>query len=116
MKLYGAFTLEKENNKSIFRSQSDNIRVLIEGESTGKYGESQVNFYINDIDFGEDGYFMNCQLAPEGCEVKDCYVSHYEEMSNGMTRVTFSGVLWMQTIVNPTAGNYIVEGQIITTL
>lgn len=116
MEVLDAFTLEKQNNKSIFRSQNNNIRVLIEGTATGKYAENQVNFYINEIGFGENGYFMNCETAENGCEVKDCYVSHYEEMGNGMTRVTFSGVLWMQTIVNPIAGNYQVEGQIITTL
>lgn len=116
MELLQPFTLEKEDGKSILRSQDDDIRLIIQGQGTGEYLENEVNFYMDDEDFGGKGYRMFCENSQVGCGFDDCFISHYEEMSNGLTRVTFSGTLWMQTIVDPTAGNYEVKGQILTNL
>jgi len=116
MELLSPFTLTKENGRSILRSAENDIRIIIQGEQIGNYKENEVNFYIDDEDFGEKGYRMYCENSPVGCGINDCYISHYEDVGNGLTRVTFSGTLWMQTIQNPTAGNYEVQGQIITTL
>ncbi len=114
MELLEPFTLEKENGRSILKSEDDKIRLIIQGQGTGEYLENQVNFFIDDEDFGGKGYRMFCENSPVGCGFDDCFISHYEEMGDGLTRVTFSGTLWMQTIADPTAGNYEVEGQIIT--
>ena len=103
-----------ENNGSITLSAPDNsIRLKIAGVERGSYMENQVNIFIDDEDFGRDGYYIKCENSPVGCGIDDCYISHLEDMGDGLSRVTFSGVLWMQTINNPTAGNYPVEGQII---
>ncbi len=114
MEILDRFTLDREGSKSIFRSSEDDIRLIIQGEAIGEYQNEEVNFFIDDREFGVDGYRMFCENSMAGCGFDDCYISHYEEMSTGLTRITFSGVLWMQTIENPTAGNYQVEGQIIT--
>lgn len=116
MEILPAFKIEKIDNKTIFSSEDENIQIIIRGEGVGSYPEDQVNFYMNDINFGANGYLMPCQNTLVGCGFDDCYISHFQEMSNGLTRITFSGNPWMQTIENPTAGYYTVEGQIITKL
>ncbi len=115
-RFYPPFKLIKEDNRSIFKSDDNRIRLSVKGESIGSYAENQVNIYINDIDFGNDGYAMNCETSPQGCGIDDCYISHFEHMSNGLTRISFSGLLWMNTINNPVAGYYPFEGQIVTSL
>lgn len=116
MELLPAFQIDRQTNKTIFSSEDNNIRLIIKGEGVGAYMTEQVNFYMDDEEFGANGYRMYCENSAAGCGIDDCYISHFEEMSNGLTRISFSGVLWMQTIGNPTAGNYLVEGQIITRL
>lgn len=113
MKMLPVFSIAKEDGKTIFESQESNIRLIIKGEEVGNYATNQVNFFIDDANFGSNGYRMYCENSLEGCGIDDCYISHFEEMDNGLTRITFSGVLWMQTITNPTAGNYPIEGQIL---
>ena len=82
----------------------------------GEYMDNEVNFFIEDEDFGDDGYKMNCENSTIGCGFDNINITHLRDMGDGLSRISFSGTLWMQTIDNPTAGNYPVEGQIITKL
>lgn len=114
--LFPAFKLSTEGNKTILSSEENDIRLIIKGEGEGSYENNQVNFFIDKEDFGDHGYRMMCENSTVGCGFHDCYVSHFEDMGNGLTRISFAGTLWMQTIENPTAGNYKLEGQIVTKL
>jgi len=108
-----SFALSQNGEDLLLSAQDNSIRLKIRGNDIGSYMENQVNIFIDDQDFGKDGYFIGCENSNVGCGINDCYVSHLENMNNGQSRITFSGVLWMQTINNPTAGNYPIEGQII---
>lgn len=116
MELLPAFQVDIQDDKTIFSSEDNDIRLIIRGEGVGAYMTEEVNFFIDDEDFGADGYRMFCENSTSGCGFTDCYISHFEELSDGLTRISFSGKLWMQTIENPTAGNYEVQGQITTRL
>ncbi len=111
--LLPTFALSENNGNLTFSAEDSSFRIKIRGTEKGEYTEEEVNIFIEDEDFGMDGYFMQCENSPVGCGITDCYISHLEDMDDDLTRVSFSGVLWMQTINNPTAGNYPVEGQII---
>jgi len=107
------FTYSINDGELFLNSQDNTIRIKIRGNQVGAYSEDQVNIFIENEAFGNDGYYINCENSSIGCGINDCYISHFEEMEDGLFRMTFSGVLWMQTINNPTAGNYEVEGQIL---
>ena len=108
-----SFALSNNNGELIISAPDDTFRIKIKGDKVGAYEEDQVNIYIEDEDFGENGYLIKCENSTIGCGINDCYISHLQDLGDGFSRITFSGVLWMQTINNPTAGNYEVEGQII---
>lgn len=111
--LLPTFALSENNGNLTFSAEDSSFKIKIRGTEKGSYSEEEVNVFIEDEDFGMDGYFIQCENSPVGCGITDCYISHLENLDDNLTRVSFSGVLWMQTINNPTAGNYPVEGQII---
>lgn len=114
--LLPGFTVDQVDGKTIFKSVDNKIRIIIKGEGVGEYETEAVNFFIDDPNFGKDGYRMFCENSAIGCGFDDCIISHFENIGNGLNRISFSGTLWMQTIDNPTAGNYFVEGQIVSIL
>ena len=113
-KIFNSFEVVQEGEKTILKSQDDKVRLSFRGASAKIYRDEEVNVYINDIDFGSSGYFMDCQQSVTGCGVTDFHVTHFEEGAEGWLRVSFSGTLWMQTLINPVAGNYNLEGVIMT--
>ena len=113
IELLPTFALSENDGNIILSAPDNTIRIKIKGTEIGAYPEEQVNIFIEDEDFGKDGYLIRCENSTAGCGIDDCYISHLENMNNGLSRISFSGTLWMQTINNPTAGNYPIEGEIV---
>lgn len=114
IRTYDPFVTNIDNGKTTISSPSDNVRISFEGAMEGEYQVQDVNIYINDEMFGPDGYYISCESAEQGCGINDFYVSHFEETADGWLRASFSGVLWMQTIEPALAGNFPIEGVILT--
>lgn len=112
-KVYPAFNFEKNGNSTTLESQDGAIKFILMGTQTGVYQPEELNIKIIDNNFGSNGYAVSCENSTQGCGIKDAYVSHYEEMSNGWIRITFEGEVWMQTIAPAAAGNFSVSGTIL---
>ena len=110
---FSSFSFEYVAGKTILSSEDDEIRFSFRGSEEGSYEESEVNIFIDDRMFGEDGYYISCENSVIGCGINECIVTHYAENEGDWMRVSFSGTLWMQTINPPVAGNYEIEGLII---
>lgn len=113
-KVYGSFTVEVQNDRTILRSKEGEISIAFKGTGAGVFDEKQVNIRIDDESFGEKGYYISCENSVEGCGIEQFEVSRFDEEIDGQLRVTFSGELWMQTLNPMVAGTFHIEGVIIT--
>lgn len=112
-KLYPSFEFSRVGNTTILEADGGEMKLIIQGAEIGQYNVEQLNIRINDDNFGDDGYAVNCENSSEGCGINEAYISHYEEMDSGWIRMTFSGEVWMQTITPAAAGNFPIEGTIL---
>jgi len=112
--VYQAFSYEYDSTTetTTLISEEGNIRMKFSGDMERSYNTEEVNVFIDDENFGKDGYFIKCENAAIGCGFTMFNVTHFED-NEGLLRVSFEGKLWMQTIQNPTAGNYMIEGVIV---
>jgi len=113
-KVYPAFNANREMQKSILSSASNEVKFIVEASAKGSYEEEYINVGINDPSFGEQGYFVSCENAADGCGIDVCEISYFKEDGDEWNRIFFSGEIWMQTIDPPQAGNFEVEGYIIS--
>ena len=100
--------------KTTLESIDSNIRFKFEGQMADNYTQDEVNVYLNDPMFGDEGYFISCESSDEGCGFTTWNVTHYEAGNENWVRVSFAGEVWMQTIEPPQAGYFPVEGVILT--
>ncbi len=113
-KLFDPFVLEIEENKIISRNEDSNFKLIIETDSKGLIAMDKINISIDDEGFGDSGYFISCENAADGCGIEFCEISHLKTEGDEWTRIYFSGTLWMQTKDPPQAGNFDVEGLILS--
>ena len=113
--IFKPFTIEVEDNRTIIASQDGSVKFLFRGTEEGFYQENEVNVAINDPDFGDKGYFIQCENSSLGCGIDSFNVTHYNQ-DEGTFRVAFSGSLWMQTISPSVAGEFKIEGIIVIKL
>jgi len=112
--IYSAFDLEVIGDRTILSATNDEVKIIFKGTDVGQYPENQINIVINDDEFGDSGYYIQCENSELGCGIKNFNVTHYNTQENGQVRIEFSGNVWMQTL-NPTqAGTYPVEGVIVS--
>lgn len=112
-KLYKAFSFDKEDGKTFLTAQDDALKLIVKGTDIGPYNVEELNIKIDDLNFGANGYAINCENSTQGCGIEEAFVSHYEETNDGWIRITFSGEAWMQTITPAAAGNFPIEGIIL---
>ena len=115
-KVYSSFSMEIVEERTVLQSEEGNVRFYFRGMQEGKYDVDQVNVFIDDIEFGDKGYYIKCENSNVGCGIDNFNVTHFNLGDNGMIRVTFSGNLWMQTLSPSVAGNFDVEGVIVIKL
>ena len=115
-KVYTAFELEVEGQKTILKSMDGSVKFIFNGMEEGMYDVKEVNVFIDDSEFGERGYYIKCENSANGCGINNFNVTHYESNENGMVRVSFSGNMWMQTLSPSVAGDFDVEGVIVIKL
>jgi len=115
-KIYPAFELRIEGERTVLQSPDGNVKFIFKGMEERMYDVNEVNVLIDDIDFGDKGYYIKCENSSYGCGIDNFNVTHYESEGSGMVRVTFSGTLWMQTLTPSVAGNFDVEGVIVIKL
>jgi len=113
-RVYDAFNVDTGNETTSLKSSTDNLRLYFDGLSERDYEEEEVRIFINDPGFGASGYAISCENSPLGCGIEDFVVTHFEDTNDGWLRVSFSGVLWAQTIDPPVAGNYPISGVILS--
>lgn len=112
-KIYASPTLEIEGNKTRLTEANNKYRMNFDGMNLGSYEVEDVRIFLEDIGFGNKGYRITCEDSPAGCGIEDFSVTHYDNVGDGWTRISFSGEVWMQTINPPLAGNFQVEGVIL---
>jgi len=112
-KLYPSFDFSRMGNTTILEAQTDELKFIVHGNQVGSYAVEELNIKINDSNFGNNGYAVNCENSNVGCGIQDAFVSHYEDMSNGWIRITFAGEVWMQTLAPAAAGNFPIKGTIL---
>jgi hypothetical protein len=113
-KLFSAFDEERTGGRTVLNAEQDEVRLIVEADSKGVYGNDLVNIRIEDVSFGDQGYFVSCENAMQGCGIEVCEITHYKDDGDEWNRVYFKGKLWMQTISPPQAGNFEVEGYILS--
>lgn len=112
-KVYKAFEIEEEGDRTILRSSEGNVKFKFKGMEEGMYAVNEVNVFIDDKDFDQNGYYIKCENSADGCGIDQFNVTHYDQGVNGMVRVTFSGTLWMQTFSPLLADDFDIEGVIV---
>ncbi|MEM9547070.1 MAG: hypothetical protein AAGA77_13900 [Bacteroidota bacterium] len=115
-RVYASFNMEIVGEKTVLQSEDGNVRFYFKGMDEGKYEMDEVNVFIDDINFGDKGYYIKCENSAEGCGIDYFNVTHFNIENNGMIRAAFSGNLWMQTLSPSVAGNFDVEGVIVIKL
>lgn len=113
IKLYDSFYFEKKENRSIFTSNDNTFIISIMGQNTGNYEEHQVNILIDDIIFGNQGYYCNCLESEIGCGITECIISKYDDHPLGWITVKIKGNVWMQNLKTNIASYLPVEAVII---
>ncbi len=108
-----SFTAVYNGTRTTLQSADGKIRFHFDGNATGDYTQEDVHIYMNDTDFGDAGYAVNCELSSLGCGISSCHVSHYDETTDGWIRVSFEGEVWMQTISPASVGTFPVKGVIV---
>ncbi len=114
VKIYEPFESQDENEQLALRDPDNKFVLFIDGNTRGDYQEEDVHLIINDPEFGETGYFMDCASSAFGCGIETCFLSHDGTDEEGWLRIRFEGTLWMQTISPPSVGYFDVEGLILT--
>ncbi len=114
IKVLDPFIVEIEDGKIFFRETNNTIGLVIDGTSRGDYLNEDVHIVIDDPNFGEQGYAIDCADSAFGCNIETCYLSHDGTGEDGWSRIRFAGNLWMQTINPASVGNFEVEGIILT--
>ena len=107
------FRLKKLMGRTSLIDPNNEMKIHFNGLSSGVYDEQSVHVFIDDEDFGPLGYSISCEQSAWGCGLDDFNVTHFES-TGGILRISFSGVMWMQTIEPPLAGNFPIEGVIVT--
>jgi hypothetical protein len=113
-KLFPAFLKEQSNDKTVLNAVQNEVRLIIEADAKGLYTNDMVNISIDDMTFGDQGYFVSCENAEQGCGIEVCEITHFKDDGDEWNRVFFKGKIWMQTISPPQAGNFDVEGYILS--
>jgi len=111
--IYPAFTFESENGETTLSSVNENFSFRFKGEMSGSYENQQINVFMNDENFGKDGYKIDCDRNVIGCGMETFEVTHFDKSMDGWLRVSFAGSIFMQTIKNPEFGYFPVSGVIL---
>jgi len=109
---YPSFTYSVVNGETVLSSEDRKVVITFAGDMKGQYQEEDVHITIDDPEFGPDGYTIDCD-SPDGCGFSSFEVSHFDQQGEGWLRITFQGILWMQTIQNFKYGDFDVEGVIL---
>ena len=113
MMIYEAVEVVAESGRTQLITQDENFWISFRGTTSDMYDNEEVNVFLDEISFGDDGYLITCETSQQGCGITDFSVTHYE-VDQGFIRLSFSGEVWMQTILNPKAGYFPVRGIIET--
>ena len=112
--VYPSFEIVSTSTTTSIKSSTQNLRIHFDGLVQREYEVNEVRIFIDDPDFGANGYAISCENSALGCGIQEFNVTHFESLNDGWLRVSFSGVLWAQTISPPIAGNYPIEGVILS--
>lgn len=114
--IYNSLSVTVDGMITKLSEEEHRLRLNFSGTDVRNYSEEEVRIFIEDQRFGEDGYFIRCENSPLGCGIDDFKVTHFGNNNEGWLRITFGGTLWMQTIEPRLAGNFNIEGVILTKL
>jgi len=112
-KVYPNFTISTEQNRTVLSAMDGSFAIYIRGNEIGEYETEDINIVIDDPEFGDSGYYIQCKNSPFGCGISKCKITHDGNNEEGIFRVVFSGNVWMQSLTPAVADNYDVEGEII---
>ncbi len=112
--LYASPEIVMDGSETFVNPLSDVLRLSFKGVNRGTYGETEVELYLSDLQFGSEGYRIDCEDDADGCGIFDFKVSHYFDGTENWFRVSFKGEIWAQTLNPPNAGDFDVEGVIMT--
>lgn len=112
-KYYPYFNMSIDQDATLLVSHDQTMQLKFKGVLDRMYDDVEVNVFIDDPNFGSKGYYMDCDTSEDGCGFTLFNVTHYES-SGGWLRVSLAGErLWMNTINDPVAGYYPIEGVIV---
>ncbi|NNL93778.1 MAG: hypothetical protein HKO66_16160 [Saprospiraceae bacterium] len=112
--IYNAFDVVSDDESTSLKAMQNEVRIHFDGLVERQYNENEVRLFIEDPNFGNNGYAISCENSAFGCGISNFNVTHFEDNANGWFRAKFSGVIWAQTISPPVAGNYPIEGVILS--
>ncbi|GLR18368.1 hypothetical protein [Portibacter lacus] len=113
-KLFPAFNSEMIGDRTALKDEMNRINLILETDSKGSLSSDKINISIKDESFGDAGYSVSCENAPDGCGIEVCEITYYKEDGDEWNRIYFEGTIWMQTIAPAQAGNFNVEGYILS--
>ena len=111
---YDSFDVEPGMEMTSLKSSTQSLRLHFDGSIEREYTEKEVRIFIEEPDLGDNGYAISCENSELGCGIESFNVTHFDDSNEGWLRVSFSGVLWAQTINPPVAGNYPISGVILS--
>ena len=111
-KKYAHFNVENADGVTKMASMDGQFRFKFNGDTAGSYIEQDVNIFINDPQFGPQGFAISCENSSLGCGIEYMNVTHYEE--DGWLRVSMRGEIWAQTLTPPIADYYPIEAVFLT--
>ena len=111
--VYDSPMLTSDGMSTLLEESENRFRVNFFGNKTGSYDKKDVKMFLQDTQFGDGGYRIACESTETGCGFTDFNVTHFNVDTDGWTRVSFSGSIWMQTLDPPLAGDFDVTGVIM---
>ena len=112
-RIYDAFSVETINGGTNINSDDNSFRLKFRGDMRGTYEDQEINLFLDDNNFGPDGYRIACEQSNIGCGINHFEVTHFDTSAEGWVRISFEGEIWMQTIRNPKVGSFPVSGVIL---
>ncbi len=114
-KIFKDFTIDYQDGLTNVSELTEAVNIVFKGNDTRAYADDEVNIYLNDATFGTDGYMINCLTSDVGCGLMNFNVTHTKDTNEeNITRFSFEGEVWMQTLDNPVAGRFPIKGLIIS--
>ncbi len=113
IKVFEPFSQEVQDENTILRSTNSEFQIKFEGKDLGSQDSTMINIAIDDENFGDAGYLMQCLDTELSCGIDNFYISHYEEANGGLIRISFNGKIFVLDVTLNLAKTAEIEGQIL---